>query len=199
MENPIKRLFNYLQKEPGHALTFGYLLLIIIGLIFDFGYYSSFKLNVILFVELEDLLLAPIQDIGVLLAVLLFCSFSYGLIELDIWWRAKYPETYRKFSFYKDPFSKKNNNRRQQLFLLLFVLYIFNGAMYYGIWQAKRVKKGDVKKIVLDMKDTPKDTLKTNPVFFIGKTKSYFFVYDTANKKATIISADEIKQLRFEK
>jgi hypothetical protein len=79
MENPIKRLFNYLQKEPGQALTFGYILLITIGLIFDYFYYASFKMNVLLFVELDDLLLAPIQDIGVLLAVL---PFAYLLMDL---------------------------------------------------------------------------------------------------------------------
>jgi hypothetical protein len=200
MENPIKRLFNYLQKEPAQVLTFGYVLLITIGLIFDFFYYSSFnKLNVLLFVELDDLLLAPIQDIGVLLAVFVFCLFTYGIIELDIWWRAKYPDTYRKFSFYKDPFSKKNNNRRQKLFILMFVLYVFNGATYYGFWQASKVKKGEVKKIVFDIKDTPKDTTKTNPIFFIGKTKSYFFVYDTATKKTTVINAGEVKQFSFVK
>jgi hypothetical protein len=199
MENPIKRLFNYLQKEPAQALTFGYILLITIGLIFDFFYYSGFKLNVLLFVELDDLLLAPIQDIGVLLAVFAFCLFTYGLIELDIWWRANYPDTYRKFSFSKDPFSKKSNNQRQKLFILMFVLYAFNGALYYGKWQGKRVKSGASKKIVFDIKDTPKDTMKTNPIFFIGKTKSYFFVYDTATQKTTIINAGEVKQFYFVK
>jgi hypothetical protein len=203
MENPIKRLFNYFQKEPAQSLTFGYLLLITIGLIFDFFYYSSFKLNVLLFVELDDLLLAPIQDIGVLFAVFMFCLFTYGLVELDIWWRAKYPDTFRKFSLLKDPFSKKNNARRPKLYAVMFVLYIFNGAAYYGMWQGKKVKNGESKKIVFDIKDAPKDapkdSTKTNPTFFIGKTKSYFFVYDTATKKATIISSDEVKKLRFEK
>ena len=199
MENPIKRLFNYLQKEPAQALTFGYILLITIGLIFDYFYYAGFKLNVLLFVELDDLLLAPIQDIGVLLAVFAFCLFTYGLIELDIWWRANHPDTYRKFSFSKDPFSKKSNNQRQKLFILMFVLYAFNGALYYGTWQGKRVKNGASKKIVFDIKDTPKDTTKTNPIFFIGKTKSYFFVYDTATQKTTIINAGEVKQFNFVK
>jgi hypothetical protein len=79
----------------------------------------------------------------------------------------------------------------------MFVIYIFNGAAYYGMWQGKKVKNGDAKKIVFDIKDAPKDSTKTNPMFFIGKTKSYFFVYDTATQKTTIINAGEVKQFSF--
>ena len=200
MENPIKKLYKYFQQEPGQALTFGYVLLISIGTLFSFTYYRIFKINVLQFAELDDLLLAPIQDMGVLLTVFAFCVFVYYLIELNIWWRATYPNSYRRFSFMKDPFSEVNTKKLQSASVLLFPIYILNAALFYGIWQAKIVKRGESKKIVLEMKSTiSADSTKAKPLFFIGKTKAYYFVYDTALKKTTIINADEVRKVSFEK
>jgi hypothetical protein len=199
MENPIKKLFAYLKQEPSHALTFGYLLLIVIGIVFDFSYYNKFKINVLLFVELDDFLLAPIQDVGVLICVFVFCAFIFYLIELNIWWQTNYPEVYLKFTlFVKDPFSEKQNKKRQNQFIFLFISYIILGALMYGAWEAKKVKKGETAKILLEMNDSTSDTTKIKPQFFIGKTKSYYFLYDTLTKKATIVNAGEVKTVRFE-
>ena len=199
MENPIKGLFKYFQREPSHALTFGYLMLIVMGLLFDFFYYKMFKINVLLFVELDDLLLAPIQDIGIVLSVFGFCLFVYLLIEWDIRWRTNQPDLYRKFNFQKDPFSPAAEKRRQSSFKFLFVMYIFLAPSTYAIYQADKVKDGRVKRIHITMKNNAPDTLKTQDPFFIGKTTSYFFVYDTAQKKTTIINADEVRSINFEK
>jgi hypothetical protein len=203
IENPITNLIKYFQKEPGHALTFGYILLIAIGLFFDFSYYNVLKINVIHFVELDDLLLAPIQDVWILLTVFLFFLFVYGIMEWDIWWRKTNPESYTKYNSMfgtRDPFSEKEMRRRPTTFLVLFVAYIFLGANSYGIYKAKQVQKGRVDKVHLTMKDAPTDSISINkPVFFIGKTKSFFFVYDTASKKTTIINLGEIQRMEFEK
>ena len=199
MENPIKGLFKYFQREPSHALTFGYLMLIVMGLLFDFFYYKIFKINVLLFVELDDLLLAPIQDIGIVLSVFGFCLFVYLIIEWDIRWRANQPDLYRKFSFQKDPFSPTAEKTRKSSFKFLFVMYIFLAASCYAIYQADKVKDGHVKRIHITMKDVTPDSMQTQAPFFIGKTTSYFFVYDTAQKKTTIINADEVRSINFEK
>lgn len=198
MDNPIKGLFKYFQREPSHALTFGYLMLIVMGLLFDFFYYKIFKINVLLFVELDDLLLAPIQDIGIVLSVFVFCLFVYLIIEWDIRWRTNQPELYRKFSFQKDPFSPASNKQRQTSFKVLPVMYVFLAASTYAVYQAGKVKDGRVKRIHITMKDAPPDSLKTQAPFFIGKTTSYFFVYDTAQKKTTIINAGEVRSINFE-
>jgi hypothetical protein len=204
MENPIKNLITYFQKEPGHALTFGYITLIVIGMFFDYFYYVAFKINVIQFAELDDLLLAPIQDIRVLLTVFLFCLIAYIIIEWDIWWRKKYPESYVKWSKWgglKDPFSEKSLRRAYSGFVTIFILYIILGSISYGSIKAKKVKKGQVDKIHLTMKDMPTDSVSNQhkPLFFIGKTKSFVFVYDTAAKKTTIINIGEIQKIEFEK
>jgi hypothetical protein len=204
MDNPIKNLIKYFQKEPGHALTFGYIMLIAIGLFFDFSYYYALKINVIQFVELDDLLLAPIQDVWVLITVFAFCLFVYGIIEWDIWWRKKNPESYLKWNTWsgnKDPFSEKAMRRRSFLFPLMFIFYIVLGANTYGVLKAKRLKKGQADKVHLTIKDMPKDSLanKNEPVFFIGKTKSFVFVYDTAKKQTSIINIGEIQKIEFEK
>ncbi len=204
MENPIKNLIKYFQKEPGHALTFGYILLIVIGLLFDFSYYNALKINVIQFVELDDLLLAPIQDALVLITVLGFCLFLYGLIEWDIWWRKTNPESYlryNKWSGNKDPFSEKAIRTRSVLFPLMFIAYVILGAMLYGVIKAKKVKKGNADKVRLTIKDMPVDSVanKNKPIFFIGKTKSFVFVYDTATKQTSIINIGEIQKIAFEK
>jgi hypothetical protein len=204
MENPVKNLIKYFQKEPGHALTFGYIMLIVIGLLFDFSYYYALKINVIQFVELDDLLLAPIQDVWVLITVFGFCLFVYGIIEWDIWWRKNNPESYikwNKWSGNKDPFSEKAIRRRSFLFPVLFIFYIILGANSYGVLKAKRVKKGQADKVHLTTKDVATDSLnnKNKPVFFIGKTKSFVFVYDTATKQTSIINIGEIQKIEFEK
>jgi hypothetical protein len=204
MENPVKNLIKYFQKEPGHALTFGYIMLIVIGLLFDFSYYYALKINVIQFVELDDLLLAPIQDVWILITVFGFCLFVYGIIEWDIWWRKNNPESYikwNKWSGNKDPFSEKAIRRRSFLFPVLFIFYIILGANSYGVLKAKRVKKGQADKVHLTTKDVATDSLnnKNKPVFFIGKTKSFVFVYDTATKQTSIINIGEIQKIEFEK
>lgn len=204
MENPIKNLIKYFQKEPGHALTFGYIMLIVIGLLFDFSYYNALKINVIQFVELDDLLLAPIQDALVLMTVFGFCLFLYGLIEWDIWWRKKNPESYKKWSKWggtNDPFSEKAMRTRSILFSVMFIPYIILGALNYGLFKAKKVKKGNADKVHLTIKDMPVDSVanKKKPVFFVGKTKSFVFVYDTATKQTSIINIGEIQKIEFEK
>jgi hypothetical protein len=204
MDNPIKNLIKYFQKEPGHALTFGYLLLIAIGLIFDFSYYDALKINVIQFVELDDLLLAPIQDVWVLITVFGFCLLLYGIIECDVWWRKKNPASYLKWNTWsgnKDPFSEKAIRRRSILYPLMFIFYIIMGANAYGTLKAKRVKKGQADKVHLTIKDMPTDSaaIRNKPVFFVGKTKSFVFVYDTATKTTSIINIGEIQRIEFEK
>jgi hypothetical protein len=204
MDNPVKNLIQYFQKEPGHALTFGYIMLIAIGLFFDFSYYYALKINVIQFVELDDLLLAPIQDVWILVTVFAFCLFVYGIIEWDIWWRKTNPKSYLKWNTWsgnKDPFSEKAMRRRSFLFPLMFIFYIVLGANTYGVLKAKRVKKGQTDKVHLTIKDMPTDSLanKNKPVFFIGKTKSFVFVYDTATKQTSIINIGEIQKIEFEK
>jgi hypothetical protein len=204
MENPVKNLIKYFQKEPGHALTFGYIMLIAIGLLFDFSYYNILKINVIQFVELDDLLLTPIQDIWILVTVFGFCLFVYGIIEWDIWWRKTNPESYLKWNTWsgnKDPFSEKAIRRRSFLFPLMFIAYIILGANTYGVLKAKRVKKGLADKVHLTIKDMLTDSIanKNRPVFFVGKTKSFVFVYDTATKTTSIINIGEIQKIEFEK
>jgi hypothetical protein len=204
MDNPVKNLIQYFQKEPGHALTFGYIMLIAIGLFFDFSYYYALKINVIQFVELDDLLLAPIQDVWILVTVFAFCLFVYGIIEWDIWWRKTNPKSYLKWNTWsgnKDPFSEKAIRQRAFLFPVLFIFYVILGANTYGVLKAKRVKKGQADKVHLTTKDMPTDSLANNnkPVFFIGKTKSFVFVYDTATKQTSIINIGEIQKIEFEK
>jgi hypothetical protein len=201
--NPIKDLIKYFQKEPGHALTFGYLLLIFIGLIFDFYFYRGFNINVIQFVELDDLLLAPIQDVLVLATIFLFSFILYLIIEFDIWWSIKYPENYRKwykYSMYRNPFSENAKRQRYFMFCIGFIAYIFFGATFYGKIKAKKVKKGEADKIHFSINNPTRDSLfnQNKSLFFIGKTKSFVFVFDTILKKTSILNIGEIQKIEFE-
>jgi hypothetical protein len=172
MDNPIKYLINYFRNEPGHALTFGYVMLIFIGLVFDFYYYIAFGINVVQFVELDDLLLAPIQDILVLFNVFIFCFLLYLIVEWDVWWRNKYPESYiiwSKYSWVKDPFSEKSQRNRINLFYFSFIFYIVLGSITYGKLKAKRVKKGKTDKIHITFNNPNIDSayIKDKPIFYM--------------------------------
>jgi hypothetical protein len=204
MENPVKNLFKYFQKEPGHALTFGYVLLIFIGLIFDYFYYKGFNINVIQFVELDDLLLAPVQDIRVLICVFVFGIIMFLLIEFDIWWSVKHPDNYKKwyrFSYFKDPFSENGKRYRFFLFIFGFIAYIMMGASTYSNLKAKKVKQGKEDKIQITFNNPSIDSvyIKNKPLFFVGKTKSFVFVYDSTIKKTSILNVSEIQKIEFEK
>lgn len=73
--------------------------------------------------------------------------------------------------------------------------------MLYGVIKAKKGKKGNADKVRLTIKDMAVDSVanKNKPIFFIGKTKSFVFVYDTATKQTSIINIGEIQKIAFEK
>lgn len=80
-------------------ITLGYLTIVVIGMMFDYKYYSHFAINIFEYADILDFLLAPVKNLelilfaaGSLIAVLIF-------FRLDRLWQTKWPKTYKRFNF----------------------------------------------------------------------------------------------------
>ena len=165
-------------------ITLGYLMIVIIGMMFDFNYYDRFSINIFEYADVLDFLLAPVKNLQ--LMIFAFATFLVVgvFFQLDKLWQKKYPKAYKRFNFGVTPrFAEKY---RPIFFIVSLIAYFYLASGYYGERMYDNYQKeADKIEIVFE---SDKRVLQGK---LIGKNTDYIFL-ETNDKavRAIPVSSD---------
>lgn len=80
-------------------ITLGYLTVVIIGMMFDYKYYSHFAINIFEYADILDFLLAPVKNLELILFAVGSLVIVVIFFRLDKFWQDRWPKTYKRFNF----------------------------------------------------------------------------------------------------
>lgn len=176
-EKGFREAYGFVLKDLQSFITISYLIIVGVGMLFNFKKYAMFGINIFDYSDVFDFLIAPFSDIKIVLFSTLTIIFVFLLFKLDAVWRRKFPKFYSKIILGWD---KKGwfSMYRYVSFAVLFVLYLYISATYYGKITAKQIKNQS--SITLKYADN-----QTINGIWIGKTNDMVFLLQ--NKKVLAI------------
>ena len=167
--------------------SLAYLLIVIVGMLFDYSYYDKFSINIFEYADILDFLLAPAKNsmliffaIGSILVVLIF-------FRLDKLWMEKWPNSYSKFNLGMSPAWSKRY--RPFMIGISLLAYLWLASVYYGD-RAYRLfeEKPTTVELTFDSGKVLKGDL-------IGKNSDYIFLLTEDNSVRALPVASEVQEI----
>lgn len=188
-EGLIKDVYELIIKEIQTLLSISYILMVGVGMLFNYKKYAEFSINIFQYADVFDFLIAPFEDYTIFIFSLISVIVPILLYMLDSFWRRKYPKNYRILNF---GLNKKSwfNMYRRLTYTFLFIFYIFISAgIYAGITRKKIEKQAE---ITIKFSDN-----EIEKGIVIGKTKEIIFLLKgkkiTAIPLTSVVKEIEIK------
>src|SRR5699024_5912371 len=98
-QRKIRGTYGFILKDLQSFITISYLIIVGVGMLFNFKKYAAFGINVFDYSDVFDFLIAPFSDFKILLFSALTILLVFMIFKLDTVWRRKYPKTYSKMVF----------------------------------------------------------------------------------------------------
>ena len=190
-EPPLRELLN---QHSGLALTALYLLLIAIGMMYEWWLFIRFGVNILYYAQASDFILVPFREPLVILVSLapipLYSAYMRGARWLG--------QKLRPGKGWEAKPDSKLYHLRPAMNVLAIVLWSFAATAQYADWVATRIRSGLRKPATIELTAdngvTPKQL--TGPV--IGTTSQFLFVYDPATQKTRIINFGSVAEVVVE-
>lgn len=188
-EGLIKDSYELIIKEIQMFLTVSYLLMIGIGMLFNHRKYHEFGINIFEYSDLFGYLIAPFEDIRILLFSVATTVSLLALLKLDEIFRQKYPKFY---SILNSGVDKKEwfGLYRTTLFLITLLLYLGLSAHWYGKITRQQIERQSPTQLEYIDGTTTEGILigKTNEVIFLKQEEQIVAIpYVSIIKKITVV------------
>lgn len=202
--NPLEGFKNTFKNfEWGISLSVGgYLFLIFLGISYNFFYFMIFRINIFLFSEINDFLMAPLANPLVIVLGLLSVSLLFVLYYLGFLWMKKHFKSYQIFyrvvMMGRKVDKKKIGKYMKSPFYIGFsvLLYLFVTAQYYAIYRSSKTSHD--KNLYHYKLSLDKDVIiNTDSLVYIGDNSSHYFLFDTLKREATVIPKEQVKFVRI--
>lgn len=165
-------------------ITLGYLSIVVIGMMFDYKYYSHFAINIFEYADILDFLLAPVKNLELILFAVATFIFVWLLFQIDKVWEKRWPRSHKKFNFGMSLDALKKY--RPLLFALASLAYLSLASDLYGDRMFQRFQKSPKQIEVIFQSDERE--LKGK---LIGKNADYILMQtDDMAVKAIPVSSD---------
>ncbi len=190
--NLVESIQRHFGKDISLMLTFGYLFLIMIGMIFNAVFFAINHLNIFKYAEISDFLLAPFRDFYILIFTALSIVLILGFYQLGDYLELHYPKFYHKLMMGRDQ-SKNQMFYETKGVLLMIGLYILMAAWTYGMYKSFKLDAGQInieRSIFKENKFNPTDTL-----YYLGNTNQYFFIKNVSAEECYVIPKDDLIRL----
>lgn len=178
MDADLKTISRFFLKHPSLALTFGYLIASVLGLIFTISLLDEFQFKALPYLELTDFLLAAITHPMIVFALFILIASVAGVIWLDRLIRIKYV----RYAAWIDGYY------RSSVWLPNWLVLTFLGAIYIwiaGVIQVDKLSQ-DIKSnntgqyqlsLIYPIQPGGKEIRQLNEVQIITRTVSYLWIY----------------------
>ena len=184
-EGIIKNSYELILKEFQSLVTVFYLILVGIGMIFNYYKYSEFGINIFNYADAFDFLIAPFQDKFIIIFTLLSAILPYAALRFDTYWKKHKPKSYSKINFGME---KKSWFKAFGMILYsgLLLLYLATAGSEYGKFFKKRMENQSTVSVI--MMDNQVENGK-----LIGKTRDILFLVNGDKVTAIPINSSVIK------
>ena len=193
----LRRTLDAAKADVGLTLTVAYVILICLGILFNFHYYDFYRVDVFAFSDLTDCLIAPIRRPLIILFFLFTIVLFVGLMELDDWLMENRPNWYKRFSFGMNPAGK---NRERLSMVMFFLIPIIYSNLFIEIYVDRVVRHNTgikAQKVEVVLK-TANEGQQTKQFTWIGKVGEVIVVKeDTSKRKAIVIPMEEVHSVVF--
>ncbi len=202
--NPLEGFKNTFKSfEWGISLSVGgYLFLIFLGITYNFFYFSSFRINIFLFSEINDFLMAPLANPLVVILALMNVGLLFMLYYLNFLWMRKhfksYQIAYRIMMLGKKTDIKKMNKYMTSPLYIIFsvLLYLFASAQFYATYRSTKTSHN--KNIYHYKLSIDKDVvINTDSLVYVGDNSANYFLFDTLKREATVIPKEQVKFVKI--
>ncbi|XLS28986.1 hypothetical protein ACJD0Z_17535 [Flavobacteriaceae bacterium M23B6Z8] len=180
-EGIIKDAYEKIIKEIQTLITISYLLMVAVGMLFNYHKFEEFGINIFDYADVFDFLIAPFSDLKILLFSVGSVLISYLVLKTDSFWKKRYPKWYSITNFGLDK-KKWFETYRAVLLSSVFIIYLFIAAAIYGDMSARRIRSQDPIKITFS-----DNTIKEG--ILIGKTKDILFLINKGGVDAIPLSS----------
>lgn len=181
-----------LREHPGLLLTAGYLVLTIIGLLYELWFFFYFRINILEYVETSDFLLAALRTPLVILLSLLPVPLAWLLFRLNHWARQKYPR-YGAFDSRLENglFGQSMAGRlaSRSLFVLIYAAFF---TLLYAERVTDRIKAGHGREVRVELSSGAPFPSRT---LLLGTTSKFVFLYLPEAKRTHIVPIENVSRL----
>lgn len=143
-EGLIKDTYDLVIKEIQTLITLFYIIAVGIGMLFNYQKFSEFGINIFEYADIFDFLIAPFSDAYILFFSIISILLIVIPFKIDEFLQKKWPNLYSKANFGYD---KKAWFKLYKLilFFIIFILYLYVSADYYGRFTRNRImNQGDI-------------------------------------------------------
>ncbi len=185
-ENPFQLFF----KEPQRFLGIAYLLLILLGMLQEGVYYSTFKINIFEYSEVFDFLMAPFRH-SISIVILCFLFFvSYALYLFDLFLQKNHPRIHDILNW---RVNKKEwfQAYRIAAFSFFFLSFLFYYFMYNSNKQKNNLLAKETTNVKIVFDSQQNNYLVANK---IGATTNYIFILDK-EKQVQVVPFAKIERI----
>lgn len=184
-EGIVKDSYELIIKEFQTLVSIFYLVLVCIGMIFNFYKYAEFGINIFQYADAFDFLIAPFHDIFIIIFSLLSTVIPYVAFRFDSYFMKHKPKWYARYNF---GLQKKSwfSTYRMILFSSVFILYLTIAGSKYGHFFKSRIQDQSTLSIVMQNNKVEQGKL-------IGKTKDTIFLMNGKKVTAIPINASVMK------
>ncbi|WP_100657263.1 hypothetical protein [Alteromonas flava] len=191
-------LYQFMRASTGLSIAISYLVMILTSTAYLYTLYDAFGIDIVKFITLEDILVAPIKNPDIIVVFAFITLFFYFADSANLFsakQRAKYADNpmplYIKvllFVFWA-PKKRKNNLR------LTFVMGVLSLGAY--IWffannEAEDIKSGGGSKVTIVVSDSDAKT-----TTLLGVSSYFLFTYDETAQDAKIYSIEAVESLQY--
>lgn len=187
-EGLIKDAYELLLKEIQTIITILYLLMVGIGMLFNYKKYARFKINIFEYADVFDFLIAPFQDFRIIMVSIIAVVIPLGMIWFDNYFRKRWPKTYSKLNL-----GLTNKSWFKKLRILFFSLVLFYFISEAASGYANFIKNN------IDLQQTISVKFANDELIngqLIGKTKEVVFLF-TDNKVKVIPITSLVKEIEI--
>ncbi|UEG51491.1 hypothetical protein LLH06_10950 [Mucilaginibacter daejeonensis] len=183
---PKKGILEYIE---GLQSYFGilYVTFVAIGMLFEYQRYQVYGINIFLFADIFDFLLAPLRDISVLLYILLSMTIIYILLKADEYLRQQRPAWYRKTTFGLDGKSWFPILHRLS-YGALFIFYLYISSLSIAKKSKQMMLTSNNHYLIRTNDD------KLVKAYILGRAKDDLILFDVSNK-VTIMPLGSIRSM----
>lgn len=187
-EGLIKDAYELLLKEIQSIITILYILMVGIGMLFNYKKYSRFGINIFDYADVFDFLVTPFQDTRIILASVITLIFPIGFFWLGFYLKKQFPNFY---SILNLGLSKRNWYRKMKLVLfgIILIYVLVETVNGYGNHIKNRINFSQSVLVRYMSGELTEGKL-------IGKSKEVIFLYSENKVKLIPINA-QIKEIEL--
>lgn len=178
---------SFFRDHPGLLLTASYLLLIIIGLIYEVWLFQRFRINILYYAEATDFLLVPFREPLVMLVTVSPIPLYVLYMRVARWIGTRLPLFGARYREYL-----KNPRRIRDLVLSVIAVFLWAivFSAYYAKFVEQSIREGRRRNVTVDITSGARIV---GPL--VGTTSKFVFIFDRTARQTHIVQSENVARI----